>query len=106
LRLADAAEPARGVTAFLREGWYADRLYGTLFVGPFRRLAPVLWQKIDEGIIDDAIDHLADATVRAGKRAGSWTCGRVAVYLTSFAAGAALVLIISLWRLHSGGGPR
>jgi len=96
-RLAAAEEGAHGVTAFLLQGWRFDDLYGFLFVRPFKWLAPILWQRVDEGVIDDSLDRLARLVGRGGEGVGSWTTGRVSVYLASLAAGGALVLIAMVW---------
>lgn len=96
-RLAAAeAEPA-GVTAFLLNGWYLDNLYRFLFVRPYEALSRFLWTRVDEGVIDDSLDRLADGISRTGERFGSWTTGRVSVYITSFAAGLALILGWLAW---------
>ena len=93
---AAAAEP-RGITAFLLNGWYADNLYRLLFIRPYEALAGFLWRRVDEGVIDDSLDRLADGLGRTGQGLGRWSCGRVSVYLLSFAAGLALILGWLAW---------
>ena len=96
-RLAAAeAEPA-GVTAFLLNGWYLDAFYRIIFIRPYEALSRFLWTRIDEGVIDDSLDRLADGIARTGERCGSWTTGRVSLYITSFAAGLALILGWLAW---------
>jgi NADH-quinone oxidoreductase subunit L len=97
LRLAEATRPATGVTAFLLRGWYVDDLYRVLFIRPYVWLADFLWQRVDEGTIDDSLDRLAGALGWSGERLGRWSVGRVSVYLLSFAAGAALLLGWLVW---------
>lgn len=98
-RIAEAAQPATGLTAFLQQGWYVDDLYRFLIIRPYERLAGFLWQRVDEGVIDDSLDRLADGLGKAGENLGRWSCGRVSVYLMSFAAGAALVAGWLAWVL-------
>ncbi|QSV46649.1 NADH-quinone oxidoreductase subunit L [Geobacter benzoatilyticus] len=93
---AAAAEP-KGITAFLLNGWYADALYRLIFIRPYEALAGFLWRRVDEGVIDDSLDRLADGLGRTGQGLGRWSCGRVSVYLLSFAAGLALILGWLAW---------
>jgi len=85
------------VTAFLLNGWYLDNLYRLFFIRPYEALARFLWTRVDEGVIDDSLDRLADGIARTGERFGRWTTGRVSVYITSFAAGLALILGWLAW---------
>ena len=96
-RLAEAERPTSGLTAFLLHGWYLDDLYRFVFVRPYERLATFLWQRLDEGVIDDSLDLLADMLGRSGQWLGRWTTGRVSVYLLSFAGGVALVVVYLAW---------
>ncbi|WP_243373772.1 NADH-quinone oxidoreductase subunit L [Geotalea sp. SG265] len=92
-----AVQPATGITAFLLNGWYADDLYRLLFIRPYKALADMLWQRIDEGVIDNALDRLAEILGRMGRGLGSWTSGQVSLYIASFAAGGALILGYLAW---------
>jgi NADH-quinone oxidoreductase subunit L len=85
------------MAAFLLNGWYVDRLYHFLFVRPYEALARFFWERVDEGVIDDALDRLAALLGRSGRRVGAWTAGRVSVYLLSFAAGGAIILGYLAW---------
>ena len=97
LRLAEAEAPVGGIAAFLQRGWYLDRLYDTLFVRPFGAISAALFTRVDEGIIDSAIDGFAGLLGRGGELLGRWTSGRVSLYLLSFAAGAALLIAWFVW---------
>ena len=91
-RIEAASEKPTGITAFLLNGWYVDNLYRLLFIRPYEAMASFLWQRVDEGVIDDSLDRLADGLGRTGQGLGRWSCGKVSVYLLSFAAGLALIL--------------
>jgi len=98
-RLAEAAaEPSR-LSAFLLKGWRVDDLYRVLFIRPYEKLAGFLWEKVDEGVIDNGLDHLAVGLGKAGVGLGRWSTGRVSTYLLSLAAGAALLLGWLAWGL-------
>ena len=96
-RLAAAEVGPAGVTAFLFKGWNLDAFYRFLFIRPYEAISRFLWTRIDEGVIDDSLDRLADGLGRAGQGLGSWTTGRVSRYITSFAAGLALILGWLAW---------
>lgn len=100
-RRSEAVEAGReepsDLVAFLYNGWYADALYRKLFIRPFEALAGFLWNKVDEGVIDNSLDRLADLAGRTGQALGSWTGGRVSSYLVSFAAGLAALLGYMAW---------
>jgi NADH-quinone oxidoreductase subunit L len=97
LRIAEAAEPAHGLNAFLLAGWRVDALYDLLFVRPYVWLASLLWQRLDEGCIDDSLDRGANWLGRCGQWLGSWGGGRVSHSLLSMAGGAALIMIWLAW---------
>jgi NADH-quinone oxidoreductase subunit L len=96
-RIEAAARPAPGAVAFFLNGWRFDDLYRFLFIRPYEALSRVLWERVDEGMIDDSLDRLAAILGRTGEGLGSWTTGRVSVYLLSLAAGLALVLAYMAW---------
>lgn len=96
-RVEAAAGPESQLVAFFRNGWRFDDLYRFMFIRPFEALAKVLWERIDEGVIDDSLDRLSSLLGRAGQGLGSWATGRVSVYLLSLAAGLALILVYLAW---------
>jgi len=104
LRLKEAELPVTGLSAFLLHGWYLDDLYRLLFISPFIRLSRFFWKSVDERAIDGSIDSFAALLGRGGLFLGSWTCGRVSLYLLSFAAGAALLVGWMAWLVFSAGG--
>ncbi|ABB30415.1 proton-translocating NADH-quinone oxidoreductase, chain L [Geobacter metallireducens RCH3] len=98
-RIEGAAAEPRGITAFLLNGWYADNFYRFLLIRPYEALAGFLWRRVDEGVIDDSLDRLAGNLGKTGQGLGGWSCGRVSVYLLSFAAGLALILGWLAWEM-------
>ncbi len=96
-RLSAAEQEPSGLTAFLLHGWYVDNLYWLVIIRPYELLAGILWQRVDEGVIDDSLDRFADLLGRTGQGLGRWTDGRVSTYLLSLVAGAALVAGYLAW---------
>ena len=96
-RLKESTLPASALGSFLLNGWYFDRLYQTLLIRPYQALAAILWERVDEGVIDDTLDRLAQTLGSSGSWLGRWSTGRVSVYLFSFAAGGALILGYLAW---------
>ena len=97
MRIARAAQPPTGVTAFLQAGWYVDNLYSLLFIRPYKRLSSILWERIDEGVIDDSLDRMAVQLGRTGQGLGRWGSGRVSAYMLSLACGATLMVGWFAW---------
>ncbi|HEY6873364.1 MAG TPA: NADH-quinone oxidoreductase subunit L [Geobacteraceae bacterium] len=96
-RIAAAAGPMPGAVAFFLNGWRFDDLYRTIFIRPYEALARILWERVDEGVIDDSLDRLASSLGKTGEGIGNWTTGRVSVYLLSLAAGLALIIAYLAW---------
>ena len=96
-RVKAAALPPPPLTEFLLQGWYFDRTYHACLVRPYQSLARVLWQDLDEGVIDDSLDRMAAGLGSSGSWLGRWSTGRVSLYLFSFAAGGALILGYLAW---------
>jgi NADH-quinone oxidoreductase subunit L len=97
LRLVEARSQASALTAFLLNGWYFDRLYRAVLIRPYRLFSGILWQRVDEGAIDDTLDRLAAGLGSSGSWLGRWSTGRVSIYIFSFAAGGALILGYLAW---------
>jgi NADH-quinone oxidoreductase subunit L len=99
VRRARADQPQKGINAFLQAGWYVDGLYRLLFIHPYRRLSAILWQRVDEGVIDDSLDRMAAGFGRTGQFLGRWGRGRVSVYMLSLAGGATLLIAWFAWEV-------
>jgi len=99
-RLEAAAGAESQSVMFFRNGWRFDDLYRILFVRPYEALSRFFWERVDEGVIDDSLDRFANLLGRTGQGLGAWTTGRVSVYLASFAAGGALILVCLAWVVY------
>ncbi len=97
--IAQAKQPPTAVIAFLQAGWYVDNLYNLLFIRPYKWLSGILWQQVDEGVLDDSLDRMAFQLGRTGQLLGRWGAGRVSVYMLSLAGGAALMIGWFAWEV-------
>jgi len=95
--ISQAEQEPSPLVCFLRAGWYFDRLYHFLFIRPFEWLSAVLWERVDEGVIDNNLDRMAALLGRTGQLLGGLGNGRVSAYLLSMAAGAALIIAWFAW---------
>ncbi len=93
---ARSAPEERGLARVLRNKWYVDEIYDALIVRPlvwFSRV--VLWQDIDQRIVDAAAVNGAARGARALGWANRWLqTGQVGTYVAVFVVGVLLVL----WR--------
>ena len=85
IAIAQAEQAPTAMDAFLQAGWYVDNLYHFLFIRPYKWLSGVLWQRVDEGVLDDSLDGMAFQLGRTGQLLGRWGGGRISVYLLSLA---------------------
>jgi NADH-quinone oxidoreductase subunit L len=96
-RRIEEADDQSPLFVFLQKGWYFDALYDMILVRPYQALSSVLWQKVDEGMIDGSLNRLASGVGWTGTWLGRWSTGRVSIYLLSFAAGVALMIGYLAW---------
>ncbi len=90
-----AEAPAeRGLWALLHQAWRVDRLYDLLFVQPLIWVSRrVLWQGLDQFLVDRlTVGGTARATQGLGWLGSRLQNGQVALYVTLFVVGAALIL--------------
>lgn len=97
VRLARAEQPSTGITAFFQAGWYVDALYRLIFIRPYQWLAKILWEQVDEGVIDDSLDRMAVRFGRTGQSLGRWGGGRISIYMLSLVSGATLMIGWFAW---------
>ena len=86
-----------GLESFLFAGWRLDWLYRVAFVVPFGKAADMLWNKVDEGAIDSALDGIASSLAGAGTFLGRSVTGRASAYILATVIGAAAILIYFTW---------
>ncbi|HKC37940.1 MAG TPA: proton-conducting transporter membrane subunit, partial [Gemmatimonadales bacterium] len=93
---ARSAPEERGLARVLKNKWYVDEIYDAVFVRPlvwFSRV--VLWQDVDQRIVDAAAVNGAARGARALGWANRWLqTGQVGTYVAVFVIGVLLVL----WR--------
>lgn len=85
------------LVSFLYNAWYLDRLYYKAFVRPYQRAAAYLWNKVDEGVIDDSLDSAGLSVTSAGNWLRASVTGRASTYIISVVIGAAAILIYFAW---------
>ncbi|MBA2519904.1 MAG: NADH-quinone oxidoreductase subunit L, partial [Chloroflexia bacterium] len=77
----------RGLYEFIRDKWRWDELYERLFVQPLRNLSVMLWQVVDVGIIDGAVNGVASGIGAISQRLRHVQTGLVANYALAIALG-------------------
>ena len=79
--------------------WYVDELYGLLFVRPLHSLSLMLWKGFDVGVIDGAVNGVANVVGWCGSRLRTVQTGYVQAYAISFLFGAMLLVVYSVFAL-------
>jgi len=90
-----------GLRALLANGWYVDDLYAAMFVRPFDRIARGLWRRVDDGLIDAAVNAIGRGVLTAGQRARPLQAGFVRGYGLSVLVGTACLALYLAWRVAS-----
>lgn len=80
-------------------GFYLDHLYQSAVARPYQVISRVLWEKVDEGGIDAAVDQSANVFPLFSIGLRLWTTGRISTYLRMIFLGftAILVAIVLGW---------
>ncbi len=60
----------------------------------------MLWNKVDEGVIDGALDGLGSSLAGAGTYLRTSVTGRASAYIIATVIGAAAILIFFTWSSH------
>ncbi|MDZ7762651.1 MAG: NADH-quinone oxidoreductase subunit L [Desulfovermiculus sp.] len=79
--------------------WYVDELYSFLFVRPLHGLSLLMWKGFDVGIIDGAVNGVANVVGWCGSRLRTVQTGYVQAYAISFLFGAMLLVMYSVFAL-------
>ena len=78
--------------------YYVDELYATLFVKPLvDGSTRILWQGVDQGVIDAAVNDMADGARQVSDAARHMQSGNLRSYAGWVAAGGALVIAYMIW---------
>ncbi len=78
--------------------YYIDELYATLFVKPLLNVSSrVLWRRIDQGVIDAALDNSAHGAREISDTVRRMQSGNIRSYAGWIAAGAAVVICYMAW---------
>jgi len=80
---------------FVRDTWRWDELYDRLFVQPARNLATMLWQVVDVGLIDAAVNGVAGGIGAVSQRLRHVQTGLVANYALAIALG--MVVMVGVY---------
>lgn len=87
------ALPTR-VHNLLVSGFYLDRVFHAFVARPFRELARLLWQKMDEDWLDHFLERVASTFLVWGGHLRQWTSGQISSYLSMLLLGLVLILTI------------
>jgi NADH-quinone oxidoreductase subunit L len=82
---------------FMAKAWRLDELYYRIFVRPYRKMADILWVQIDEASIDASLEKTGEGFAALGTWLRGGVTGKAAAYISSVAAGAAVILVYFLW---------
>lgn len=99
-RRSERAPELRGFREFFFSGFYLDRLYELVFVGPYRKVGQFLWQRADEGGIDAGLIGYGKLFLFSSGAIRHWTNGKLSTYLKMlllWLAGVLCFLSASFW---------
>jgi NADH-quinone oxidoreductase subunit L len=78
--------------------YYVDELYGAVFVKPLISFSTrVLWQGVDQKIIDAAVNDAGDGAKRVSDEVRHMQSGNIRSYAGWVAAGSAVVIAFMIW---------
>jgi len=77
--------------------YYVDELYGTVFVKPLLAFSTFLWQRVDRGVIDAAVNESAHGARHVSDNVRHMQSGNLRSYAGWVAAGAACVITYMIW---------
>ncbi|HEX6505497.1 MAG TPA: NADH-quinone oxidoreductase subunit L [Terriglobales bacterium] len=95
---AKIAAALNGLYTAVVNKYYVDELYAILFVKPLvEGSRKILWQGIDQGLIDDSINDMADGARKVSDTFRHMQSGNVRSYAGWIALGAAGVIAYMIW---------
>jgi NADH-quinone oxidoreductase subunit L len=78
--------------------YYIDELYGEVFVKPLLDGSTrILWQGVDQNLIDGTVNHSADAARHVSDQARHMQSGNLRSYAGWIAAGSAVIIAFMIW---------
>jgi NADH-quinone oxidoreductase subunit L len=86
-----------GVYEAVRDKYYVDQLYGSVFVRPLIAISTFFWRGVDVGVIDASVNGAADASRDVSDGFRKMQSGNIRSYAGWIATGAALVLAYMIW---------
>jgi NADH-quinone oxidoreductase subunit L len=95
---AELSARAHGVYELLLGKYWVDELYDALIVRPYVRLSQLLWQVVDQGLIDGAVNGTAAFVVVNGQLWRLVQSGNVQHYALVFLGG--VVALLSYYLVH------
>jgi len=96
---AELARKFQWLYAAMLNKWYVDEMYGLIFVRPLHGLSLFMWKGFDVGIIDGAVNGVANVVGWCGGRLRTIQSGYVQAYAISFLFGAMLLVVYSVFAL-------
>ncbi len=94
--LADDGEPMTFTGKLISNRFYLDELYAFAFEKPFGRLSDFLYKKIENTILDPAVDRIGTGTSELGDLARKLQKGNMSFYLFTMVAGILLFILFIL----------
>jgi len=91
------ASGMKGLYTLLYNKYFVDEFYNGFFVEGTKKFATFLWQKIDVGIIDAAVNGVANLVEWSGLMIRKLQTGYVQTYAFSILAGGVVVFIYFFW---------
>ncbi len=88
-QISKAGAPS-GLNRILINKWYVDELYDKIIVQPMKRLATLLWKRVDEAFIDRIMVGFGRVSVFSGERIRLIQTGSIQHYMFVLAIGLAI----------------
>ena len=73
-------------------GFYLDRFYYHVLVGPYQTISRFLWEKVDENIVDAGLEGTSNTLPALSIYFQLWTTGRISTYLKMLFLGFVAIL--------------
>ncbi len=75
-------------------GFYLDRLYAAVLVGPYNAISGFLWRKVDEMVVDAGLEETSKTLPGASVYFQLWTTGKLSTYLKMLFLGFTAILCL------------